>query len=598
MRVLSEHSDFQRKEKEQLHAHLSTVMDQQTSHELRQQDLSNQVVTLRNRLEATTTELNHMIGEKGVISASEARLAAENAELVAQRNLATEHLKRLQGMFEEAETRRFRALEKTKELQKGYEEKISALRAQISTAGEEFNASKSRLESEVKELQLQIERLTSQLHESTQECSALKESEQQLSKTIEVTKTELATCEESLARYTSRESVDTSGSTAEVTLLALQEDLASTKAKLQTAQSTLVSQKADIEQYKSIAMAAEEKLIQKVSEFETTFASYREESDAKLTELQLQHSSLEQSRLESETKLSQALEELADQRTQIDKDQIEFLLERSRMEDEMMRVKSSEDSMHKTYQTVSNEVKRLKQRLADAKMDYEKVILMEGERIKTLERLREEVLEGKKVAVAMQERTNAAEQALQLEQSTSTARISELENELHALKEHNRDLASQNSNLHSQFDALSAKLGSMHQASGSSSFTSLDADTASSIQESERANLIRHLRREKEILEKENELALQKVNRMQGQMDHLQRSLDDARAVLNTERQKSLSNSDSARVHAELMSKIDRVNTLTESNTSLRSQNKSLSSRILSLELKIKQKETEVGPLR
>ena len=44
--------------------------------------------------------------------------------------------------------------------------------------------------------------------------------------------------------------------------------------------------------------------------------------------------------------------------------------------------------------------------------------------------------------------------------------------------------------------------------------------------------VIRYLRREKDILEKEHELALQKAARLQGQVDHLQRSLDESRLAL------------------------------------------------------------------
>ncbi|KAJ3025016.1 UNVERIFIED_CONTAM: hypothetical protein HDU68_007564 [Siphonaria sp. JEL0065] len=587
---LSEHSDFQKKEKDELHTRIHSLMDLHSSQELRMQELTNQSLDLRQRLDTTSNELNHVKGERDVISASETRFQTENAELVAQRNLATEHLKRLQGMFEDGEARMREAAEKVKEKEKALESQLALLRSEALSVREESTLMKLQFESEAKELQVQIARLTSQLEDSTKEVSALKETEQRLVKTIEQTRTHMAATDESLARYTSRETSTTTGS-SESTLQALQDDLASTKSKLQTAQSTLESQKEHIEQYKAIAKAAEEKLAEKMAEFDASFATYRQETDEKLTELQAANSSLEKVRLESENRLSQALEELSEQRTQIDKDQIEFLLERSRMEDEMLRLRNSETSTQTNYKAISTELKKYKQRLSEAKTDYQKVVLLESERIKTLEELRGEVQKANTLVIEFQARATTAESTLSSERQTSRAKLDQLEKELDNLKLSNRDLTSQNATLHDQFESLSERLKSMHQQGASSS------DVDESVHDAERANLIRHLRREKEILEKENDLAVQKSNRMQNQIDHLQRSLDETHEVLNQERKKNV-NSEAERLHTELLSKIDRVNLLTESNSTLRTQNTTLSHQIRALETRIKVKDSEVGPLR
>ncbi|KAJ3076005.1 hypothetical protein HDU99_001435, partial [Rhizoclosmatium hyalinum] len=596
---LSEHSEFQTREKNDLHARIHSLLDLQTTQELRLQELTNQYLQLRTQLDSTQNVLNHVRGEKDVIAASEQRLQVENAELVQQRDLATEHLKRVQGMLEDGEVRVREAGERSKEVQKALEAQVLGLKAEVLSVKEAADGSKNQFEEEVKELKGQIERLTGQLEESEKRVLELKETEQQLTKNLEQLQTQLSVSEESLARYTSREKSGEAAadvSSEQSTLLALQEDLASTKAKLHTAQSAVDSQKEHIEQYKSIAKAAEEKLSEKMAEFESTFANYREESETKIKELTASIATLDKSRLDAENKCSQALEELSDQRTQIDKDQIEFLMERSRLEDEMLRLRSSEASMQNTYQSVANELKRCKQRLAEARTDYDKVILMEGERIQSLAEVRAEVTRLNGVVTELEAKSSAAENALIAERQTSKDRLSQLEKEIDVLKKNNRELTSQNSTLHDQFESLSAKLKSLHQQGGSSL---QEVDNANlTIQETERANLIRHLRREKEILERENDLAAQKVNRMQHQLDHLQKSLDDVRTTLDEERQKHLVNSDSARIHSDLMAKIDRVNVLTESNTSLRNQNNSLAQKVKSLETQIQQKELDLGPLR
>ncbi|KAJ3296690.1 hypothetical protein HDU79_005903 [Rhizoclosmatium sp. JEL0117] len=555
---LSEHSEFQTREKNDLHARIHSLLDLQTTQELRLQELTNQYLQLRTQLDSTQNELNHVRGEKDVIAASEQRLQIENAELVQQRDLATEHLKRVQGMLEDGEVRVREAGERSKEVQKALEAQVLGLKAEVLSVKEAADGSQNRFEEEVKELKGQIGRLTGQLEESEKRILELKETEQQLTKTVEQLQTQLSVSEESLARYTSREKSGEAAadvSSEQSTLLALQEDLASTNA--------VDSQKEHIEQYKSIAKAAEEKLSEKMAEFESTFANYREESETKIKELTASIATLDKSRLDAENKCSQALEELSDQRTQIDKDQIEFLMERSRLEDEMLRLRSSEASMQNTYQSVANELKRCKQRLAEARTDYDKVILMEGERIQSLAEVRAEVTRLNGVVTELEAKSSAAENALIAERQTSKDRLSQLEKEMDALKKNNRDLTSQNSTLHDQFENLSAKLKSLHQQGGSSL---QEVDNANlTIQETERANLIRHLRREKEILERENDLAAQKVNRMQHQLDHLQKSLDDVRTTLD---------------------EVGRVPT------------KGLAQKVKSLETQIQQKEHDLGPLR
>ncbi|KAJ3228607.1 hypothetical protein HDU78_009664, partial [Chytriomyces hyalinus] len=317
-------------------------------------------------------------------------------------------------------------------------------------------------------------------------------------------------------------------------------------------------------------------------EFESRFSLYRVEMDQKLQDLNASTAAVERARLDAESRLSKALEELSEQRTQIDKDHIEFLMDKSRLEDELERLKKSEESARNSCIHLGKEVSKYKQSLADSRTDYEKVILLESERIKTMEDLRRALEAAKSEVSAIQGKMEMQEATKTSQIQSLQTTITGLEEEVHALKE-----MSENASLQSQLDAVSDRLGSMH--TGQSNLASNEENHTATI---------RNLRREKEILEQECSLAFQKTNRIQLQMQNLQRSLDDTRAALNQERQKGEMNSDSERLHRELMSKIDRVNVLNESNATLRSQNASLTRKIEHLESLIKVKEADLGPLR
>ncbi|KAJ1549152.1 hypothetical protein HK405_008935 [Cladochytrium tenue] len=134
---------------------------------------------------------------------------------------------------------------------------------------------------------------------------------------------------------------------------------------------------------------------------------------------------------------------------------------------------------------LQDELRNLDKRLSEARQDYERVIVAEGDRIKALQKA---------------------------EQEARDLRYD--------------DLSEQNKILHSQFEIMNERLRTMHGAQAAP----VDSAEASPDNLGE---VIRYLRREKEILEKEHELALQKTVRLQLQVDHLQRSLDETRLALN-----------------------------------------------------------------
>ena len=111
-------------------------------------------------------------------------------------------------------------------------------------------------------------------------------------------------------------------------------------------------------------------------------------------------------------------------------------------------------------------------------------------------------------------------------------------------------------------------------------------------------DVVRFLRREKDILATKHELVCQENERTKLQIDHVQRSLDETRAVLNEERQKSVDALDGERKHAELLEKINQLNILRESNVTLRDQNEHNARKITELQQKINQAEETIGPLK
>lgn len=90
---------------------------------------------------------------------------------------------------------------------------------------------------------------------------------------------------------------------------------------------------------------------------------------------------------------------------------------------------------------------------------------------------------------------------------------------------------------------------------------------------------------------------MQEAKRLKQQLDHTSRALDEARALLTEERQREQASIQSAAQHAELLRKINQLNILRESNSTLRDENEKNAKRVQELEQRLKETEAKVGPL-
>ncbi|KAJ1569617.1 hypothetical protein HK405_014080 [Cladochytrium tenue] len=175
---------------------------------------------------------------------------------------------------------------------------------------------------------------------------------------------------------------------------------------------------------------------------------------------------------------------------------------------------------------LQDELRTLDKRLAEARQDYERVIVAEGDRIKALQKAEQAARDLRLQCDAAKSKAIASEGALASAEESWRLIKDRLEQDIESQKKRSDDLSEQNKILHSQFEIMNERLRTMHGVQAA------PADSAEASPDN-LGEVIRYLRREKEILEKEHELALQKTVRLQLQVDHLQRSLDETRLALN-----------------------------------------------------------------
>lgn len=110
--------------------------------------------------------------------------------------------------------------------------------------------------------------------------------------------------------------------------------------------------------------------------------------------------------------------------------------------------------------------------------------------------------------------------------------------------------------------------------------------------------LIKILRRDKDIAETSHDITKQERDRIKLQTEHIQRSLDETRVLLDEERKRNQDALGSEQKHAELMEKINQLNILRESNASLRLQSEDRSKKVVQLEQSLKTTQSQLLPLQ
>lgn len=109
--------------------------------------------------------------------------------------------------------------------------------------------------------------------------------------------------------------------------------------------------------------------------------------------------------------------------------------------------------------------------------------------------------------------------------------------------------------------------------------------------------LVKFIRRERDILQTHHELAIQERDRFKLSNDQFIKNLDEVRSLLQEERKKNDESNGGQRA-SEMNEKINQINVLRESNSNLRDQHEESLKKIVQLSCSLKEAEAQLGPLR
>ncbi|XP_077526428.1 uncharacterized protein LOC144138158 isoform X2 [Haemaphysalis longicornis] len=241
-----------------------------------------------------------------------------------------------------------------------------------------------------------------------------------------------------------------------------------------------------------------------------------------------------------------------------------------------------------------------------AQEKYERELLLHAADIEALSATRAELEQVKQETSRLERQARSAEETLAAARESWSEQEKQLLVEKENLANRVEELSQQNTLLYLQFETLTSQVAVLKQRKrlvAPTGADTLECDGAGS-EEADRSGaeqlreVVRFLRREKELVGARAEAAEAESARLAVQLEQRSASLQQAQQELQAERDRALAHATSDAQHAELLRKVEMVELLTESNQTLRGERLELASTKRELEKRCDQLERELAPLR
>ncbi|XP_006901380.1 PREDICTED: nucleoprotein TPR [Elephantulus edwardii] len=522
--------------------------------------------------------------EKEMLKLSEVRLSQQRESLLAEQrgqNLLLTNLQTIQGILERSET-----------------ETKQRLSNQI-----------EKLENEIAHLKKKLENEVEQRHTLTRNLDVqLLDTKRQLDTEVNLhlnTKELLKNGQKEIA-------------TLKLHLSSLEGQLAS-----QSSQKTGKAQpndKEDVDDLRSQLRQAEE-LVNDLKERLRTSTSNVEQYRAMVTSLEESLNKEKQVTEEVHKNIEVRLKESAEFQTQLEKKLMEVEKEKQELQDDKRKaIESMEQQLSelkKTLSSVQNEVQEALQRAStalsneqqarrdcqeqakiavEAQNKYERELMLHAADVEALQAAKEQVSKMSSVRQHLEETTQKAESQLLECKASWEERERVLKDEVSKCVSRCEDLEKQNRLLHDQIEKLSDKVvASMKEGVQGQLNVSLSEEGKSQEQILE---ILRFIRREKEIAETRFEVAQVESLRYRQRVELLERELQELQDSLNAEREKVQVTAKTMAQHEELMKKTETMNVVMETNKMLREEKERLEQDLQQMQAKVRKLELDILPLQ
>ena len=579
--------------------------------ELQTQQVTEDLVAAKGLADSLRNETANLKAEKEFWKGIEKRLSDDNEGLLnEQKRLNTLNMN-LQNLLNEREHSDNEARRRLQGQMEALERELQSAKSKVSETEEELKRAVSRREYESQQNQKRIDDLVSSLGSTREDLVAAKTTRDHLQARVDELAIELRSAEEriqvlqptSIDRSAATNGVEQSQESNEESPSHLSKEqelgvqVSELKRDLDLARGELENARAQVEQYKAISQASEEEL----QSFNETQELYRQETDktiedsnAKVKELEERIADTSAELASRDSELSELRSSQADHVRRLEEQKAAFESEKAHLKDEAER----QSSAAHFYQ---EDLKAQADIAQQAQQNYENELVKHAEAAKSLQKVRGDYNQLKIEVVEVKTEVESTKMNLTQSEESWAESKERYEREVADLKTGREGLNAQNNRLLQQLDEVSSQIAQLKkrketdegEESGAEALAAMSSPNLENMQE-----VIKYLRREKEIIEVQYSLSETEGKRLKQQLDYTQSQLDETRLRLNQQRRLEQDSERTNLTHNKLMETINELSTFRESNVTLRNETRQAQAALALKSERVEELLAQVEPLQ
>uniref|UniRef100_A0A8C8G6S8 Nucleoprotein TPR n=1 Tax=Oncorhynchus tshawytscha TaxID=74940 RepID=A0A8C8G6S8_ONCTS len=526
----------------------------------------------------------NMKKERDMLKSAESRLNQEKEAMMAEQrnqNLLLTNLKSIQLTMERTET-----------------ETRQRLNSQIERLERELTQFKKKLAEEVEQRHMLGRNQDAQLLEAKKQLEAQCALHQKTKELLKNAEQQANLLKQQLSHAESQNQGSGLGQGQSLELEEVRGRLQQAEKQISDLQERLQNASTNVEQYRTVVLSLEESLSKEKQVMCLELA--RSPVETRLKEAQEFQRGLEKKLVEAEKEKQELREEKRKAMDIVEKQVNELKRTMKNLQSELQEAEERKAAAITQEQKAMQDSLQQGKLAAEAQNKYERELMLHAADVEALQAVKKQGLQGNQSRKQLEDKAKQTTTQLQEARTNWNQLEKKLKEDLSKQQKRADELQKQNGLLHQQMESLGAKMAAtvqqQQQASRESSLNLSFSEEGKS--QEQILEILRFVRREKEIAETQFEVAEVETLRYKQQVEHQDRELKELQESLNAEREKLQLTAKTMAQHDERMKRMENLNVLVETNKMLKEERERLEQELHQTQAKVRKLEADITPLQ